>query len=30
MDFRQIKREDARAFYECMKAIDQETEYMLY
>lgn len=30
MDFRQIKKEDARAFYECMKAIDQETEYMLY
>ena len=30
MDFRQIKREDVRAFYDCMKAIDQETEYMLY
>ncbi len=30
MDFRQIKKEDVRAFYDCMKAIDQETEYMLY
>lgn len=30
MEFKQIQKEDARVFYECMKLIDQQTAYMLF
>lgn len=30
IEIREITEDDARSFYDCMKSIDQETEYMMF
>ena len=30
MEIRELNQNDAKAFYDCMKELDQETEYMMF